>query len=346
MVTDIDEAKNKESVVSPIFQIIFIVINAIAMSIAISIGLSSYRNIEKEPLLQTLTPAKVKIFGGLPQTVIVGLNIQNFQTFDVINKNFVFNGTVWFLLNPGFISLKTLSKFEFAQGQILEKGEPKTEIIDGKLFVEFPVRVQFTSPLNFDYFPIDDHNIYIIFTHPQLSPEEINLQSWQQYFTDLSDEKSVGWELFDTNVYNGYSDIQLDEFDKEKEQLIPTVIFELKYTRYGSRYIVSILLPLLLIFYLSLFSLSASHRAAISLATGSITAILAYRFVIENLSPNSGYFMLSDYIFFMFLIATAFVFFIVMLESFEFHVPKMLKKLFIVAIHMFVIGAIFYFFVF
>jgi len=346
MVTAADEEKNNGSIVSPIFQIILIAINAIAISIAISIGLTSYRNTEKEPLLQTLTPAKVIAFGGLPQTVIVGLNIQDFQTFDVINKKFVFNGTVWFLLNPGFISLKTLSKFEFAQGQILEKGEPKTEIIDNKLFVEFPIRVQFTSPLDFNYFPIDDHNIHIIFTHPQLSPEEMNLQSWQQYFTDLSDEKSLGWERIDTNVYNGYSDIQLDEFDENKEQLIPTVVFELKYSRYGSRYIVSILLPLLLIFYLSLFSLSSTHRTAISLATGSVTAILAYRFVIENLSPNSGYFMLSDYIFFMFLMATVFVFFLVMLESFEFHLPKTVKKLFVVGIHMFVIGATYYFFVF
>ena len=112
----------------------------------------------------------------------------------------------------------------------------------------------------------------------------------------------------------------------------------MEFSRFGTRQLISILLPLLLIFYITVFCFSIEPQTSIGLSTGSMTAIIAYRFVIENLSPASGYFMLSDYLFFLILSACFITFFLNVLDVFLFTIPMNIKKAGIIGIHGFVIA--------
>jgi hypothetical protein len=54
------------------------------------------------------------------------------------------------------------------------------------------------------------------------------------------------------------------------------------------------------------YSSTGGNTISVSIAT--ITAIIAYRFVIERISPAVGYFVLSDYVFILLLIACCAIF--------------------------------------
>jgi hypothetical protein len=326
------------SVVSPCFQIVSMCISGAFIIIFMSIGLSRIRINEKLPYVEVVTPRFIKSQGGEPTAISAGLYIEQFHVFDMINNKFLFTGAVWFLCDPDSISVSTLSKFNFYRSQIIALGDPYIKMLGKQLFVRFPVRVEVTADLNYQYFPLDDHRIYFVLTHPEASPESILLSSTRDKFFVKPDMRFSGWNEIDTQVKFGYNQSILDQNDPQKNFKFSIVVFSIDYERSGLRYVFSILLPLLLIFYLTLFSFSFSDlsgRAGLSLATGSITAILAYRFVIENISPHTGYFMLSDYLFFLFLSGSTVVFFINMIDQFalNFSFSARAKKIIVVTLH-------------
>ncbi|MBA3752528.1 hypothetical protein H0X06_07155, partial [Candidatus Dependentiae bacterium] len=111
----------------------------------------------------------------------------------------------------------------------------------------------------------------------------------------------------------------------------------------GIRRLVTILFPLMLIFYISIFTFSINPitnlRSIISLSSASITGLLAFRFVIENLSPKVGYFMISDYLFFLLLGTTCIVF---LVNSRSHELCARTKEFITIGLHSFVIGILFY----
>jgi hypothetical protein len=113
----------------------------------------------------------------------------------------------------------------------------------------------------------------------------------------------TGWMIIDKNATTGYEEARFeDNSDHGQQKSYPITVFSFDVERYGLRHLLTILLPLLLSFYIGLFSLSTSS-GGIRIGIISITAIVSYRFVIDRVSPSVGYFMISDYLFFLFLIA-------------------------------------------
>jgi hypothetical protein len=100
----------------------------------------------------------------------------------------------------------------------------------------------------------------------------------------------------------------------------------------------SLLLPLLLTFFVTLVSFSfdvgAFFEAHLVVAIGAITALLAYRFVIQAMAPDVGYFMLSDYLFLLFLVAVFAAFFV---NTVIRDISLRTKKIIVVLLHAFVI---------
>jgi len=113
-------------------------------------------------------------------------------------------------------------------------------------------------------------------------------------------------------VKTGYTESRLDMYDSSKIISHPKTVFSIDFRRSGIRNSLLILLPLFLIFFLSLFSLAFDPEKQIttimSLSTVGVTSLLAYRFVIENMTPKVGYFVFSDQIFILLLAATLLVF--------------------------------------
>ena len=334
---------NKERVpVPPYLQIILIALSALTIGFFLYQRLfNTFLQQDIKPPVEIITPAKVYEFGGFQGVIKVGLYLNQFEKFDIIKNEFVFTGIVWFEFNPDLISLETLQKFSFSSGEILSQSPPDTILIDGKILARYNVRVRFSSTLNYSDFPVDDHRIYVTLVHQFVSPSDILFESGEREFVVVP--ILPGWDRINHSVETGYRTSEVDPYDARKTMYYPIALFSIDYSRYAARYVISILLPLLLIFYLLMFCFSLAAVSSVSLSTGGITGILAYKFVIDNLSPQTAGFMLSDYLFFLFLAASFLVFFINVIDIFSLQIPLFIKKVFIISVQIIVTSITAYF---
>ena len=220
-------------------------------------------------------------------------------------------------------------------------------MIQGKLFVKYDIRVKFTTNLNYEYFPLDNHKVYLVFSNLSLSPNEVIFESSYNRFI-VSDKIIIsGWISPNRTVKSGYSLSALDKADSTKTIYTPILMFALEYQRMTLRNAFTIFLPLLLLFYITTFCFSLDpekyFRAIISLNAASISSLLAYRFVIENMSPKVGYFMLSDYVFFLFLVSVCLTF---VLSSIFMFFDEWYKRIICSFLHLVVMAGIIYLFFF
>ncbi len=267
---------------------------------------------DPQPELLPLVPKTIGKM-GYPEFITVGLYIKDFTEFAMHTNEFEFSGIVWFIVDPSKVSLDTLGTFTFERGRILSRSEPMTRILDDKLLVRYDVRVSFKTNLNFAQFPFDSHRLSIILDNNNVSPGEVAFVSSYNELTLSPEVKITGWDLKSTRVSTGYSMAQLSRGVQETDVAHPRVIFSLEYVHSGIRQSMLIIFPLMLIFFMSLFSFSIDnkyYKSITAISSGAVTAMLAYRFVIERLSPQVGYFTQTDYIFFVFLIGVCTIFFI------------------------------------
>ena len=302
-------------VVRPQYQLLAFIITS---SVVLFLGDQAIRRFqphERYPEVQSVTPEKLKEWGGDPVLVEVGLYITNWHQFKIVDNLFVFDGVVWFQFDPALISLDTINKFSFEKGELQQKSEPSTKLIDGKLFAEYKIRLRFTTVLSHQSFPLDDHRIFISLVNTVVTPSEVIFRSYKSDFGVSKRIYIPAWYHVDRAVLTGYEEEPIDKFDARKNIRYPKAVFMMDFTRSGIRLILLIFLPVFLIFFISLFWFAfdpKQERAIMALATSSVTSLIAYRFVIQNMSPRVGYFLLSDHIFTFFL-ALAFISFVLAL---------------------------------
>ncbi len=300
------------NLVMPRNQVIILTIVFATVAIFSYISIISFRPFERPAPLKSLTPQKIAEWGVMPPRVSIGLDILDFPVIDFVNNQFVFDGIIWFEFDPALLALDTVGKFSFEKGEILQKSEPNTQLVDSKLFARYDIRVRFTSDLEYDMFPFDDHTIFITVVNRTISPVEMVFRSYSSFFKLSSSIAITGWDIKTTAVRTGYSESHLDTYDTSKVISHPKAVFSIGFRRGAIRNSLIILLPMLLIFFLALFSLSFDPEKQMtiimSLATLGVTSLLAYRFVIENMTPRVGYFVFSDQIFILILAATLIIF--------------------------------------
>ena len=211
------------------------------------------------------------------------------------------------------------------------------------MLASYDIRVSLKTNLSYALFPFESHVLHITLDNNFVTPAEIIFESSNNDFGISHETETSGWELKNVRVNSGYSFAKLEAHDGENNIYHPRLVFSLYYAHSGMRQAITILLPLILIFFMSMFSLTINPEKAftsiLALSSAAVTALLAYRFVIENLAPKVGYFMLSDYIFFLLLVATCLIFFVNMglLELRESH-----KILIITLLHALVVGSFMY----
>lgn len=300
----------------------------VAMLIVFGIGITmAYRPVtdfhatERPIPLLTVTPKKVAEWGVTPTPVSIGLFILNFPVLDFVNNQFVFDGVIWFSFDPALISLDSVGKFSFEKGEILQKSEPYTQINDNRLFARYDIRVRFTADLEYLLFPFDDHSLNITVVNRIVQPSEMIYVSYASYF-NLADKMSFsGWDIYGFSVRTGYSESVFDKYEQGRSLANPKAVFSIDFRRIGIRNILLILLPLFLIYFLSLFAFSFDpvnkSSTVLSISTAGVTSLLSYRFVIESMSPKVGYFVLSDRLFVLLLTLALveFAFVVIMVSS-------------------------------
>lgn len=338
--TGSDSSRDK---VSPYFQTIAIIFAASVLAIGFYVRLQYYRTVDDPIFYQTLTPQKLREFGGSPEYIDVGLHIERFQEFDVIKNRFQFTGSVWFEFEAGAVSIETLQNFSFDRATIVYQSEPDTSLFGTRMMLRYVVRVAFNTGLSYADFPLDDHQVNLLLTHPFLSPEEVVFDTKTTDFTYEGNLLPFGWNVVGRSVKSGFTYANLSEQSKGKIIQQPVVGFAINVERYGARYALAILLPILLIYFIMFFSLTVETNPSVTIALGGITGILAYRYVIEQLSPMSGDLMLSDHFFFLFLSSSMLVFLLNIIDLFVFPLAMNKKKVGILFVHLFTLAVSIYF---
>lgn len=275
-------------------------------------SITDFHSLERPAPLISLTPKKIAEWGIMPPRVDVGLYIINFPVIDFVNNQFVLDGVIWFEYDPALLALDTVGKFSFEKGEFIQKSEPTTQLVGTKLFARYDIRVRFTSDLVYKLFPFDDHTIFITLVNRTINPSEMIFRSYSSYFQLSNQILLTGWDIFGTAVKTGFSESRIDKYVAGKMIATPKAVFSIDFRRSGVRNSLIILLPMFLIFFLSLFSLAfdPQRQATIimALSSASVTSLLSYRFVVENMTPKVGYFVFSDQIFILLLAAVLVIF--------------------------------------
>lgn len=254
-----------------------------------------------------LTPRQIVEFGGMQPEVSVGLYLRDFQLFDMTHGNFIANITVWFQFDPRLISLDRIEQFTIERAEIMQRSAPLVRVVGEKLIARYDLRIRFTLQLNYASFPFDAHRMNISIVNYALSAHDVIFTSKQQNLVRGPMVSTVEWTVDDSRVVAGFAAEKLVEGKNEPTTHYPRVVFSLDFDRMSTRSALSIFLPLILIFLISIFSLCLNPKVTgvsnVLITVSAITALIAYRFVIENIAPAAGYFMVSDYIFLLFLLA-------------------------------------------
>lgn len=333
-------------IVTPTAQVIELIIVAVCMILMARHSFTSFSSAEPSPKIYSATPKQIKEWGGNTTEVLVGLHVNNFPEFDIVNNKFTVDAIIWFEFDPALVSLETIEKFVFDKGDILKKTTSDTKVIEGKFFAQFNVTVKFTTNLLFNMFPLDDHRIYLTLTNKMVAPSEVVYKSFLSGFTISEDLFVAGWRTVDRNVITGYSEAFLDAGDPKKVVLNPKVVFSIDFKRYGTQRIFLIFMPIFLMFFIGILSFAfdptKDRRVPMSLSLGALTAMLSYRFVIQGMSPQTGYFLLSDHIFTLFL-GLAFMCFILDVifmcyEEFSFFLAE-IRALMLMGFYLLIIGS-------
>ena len=324
------------------FQLICIALSAGIITFLVLHTMRDFHTLDEAPELLPITPAAAEALGGTPAQVRVGLNISNFSEFSILRNEFIFSGTLWFLFDPSIISLDTVKKFSFEKGEILNIAQPATRIIGNKLLASFDIKVKKADNLNHAHFPFSSHTFNVVIDSHS-SPAELSFVSSIQNFVLSKSVLLSGWKIQGERVETGYTQSALQENNTQVTLYHPRIIFSLDFAVSQLRQLLTILLPLILLFYLTLFTFSMNptfyYRSITGLSSGIVTALIAYRFVIENLSPKVGYFMLSDYIFFLFLGVSCAIF---MANTQTLEMSRRQKEILTIVMHGIILVAIFY----
>lgn len=304
--------KKRKLYVPPSFQIVSVLITTVVLTLIIFFASHAVKILDVYAPVSVLTPKKLAEFGGMPAEVAVGLYVRDFPKFDMVHGEFIADVVVWFKFDPQLISLDRLSNFTFEKASILKRSEPVVRAVGKDLVARYDMRIQLNVLFDYQGFPFDDHRLNLVLSHYFLSPSEVTFTTRRSQFVINPEITTMGWRHVDWRTSAGYAQEILESRDVRQHLYYPRVAFSIDFERFGVRHIISIIIPLLLIYFISLFTFSldplASYASIVALSATAITALIAYRFVIETLSPSVGYFMVSDSIFLLFLVATCVIF--------------------------------------
>lgn len=296
---------------SPLVQLCSIIVIFLLLFLFAEIKIAYPQFIDFQPKVQQ----SQQLDKGLPATqVSVGLNIQNFLTFDIINNNFVADVNVWFEYNPAQVTVEELRQFDFNKGTILDKREPVVKQLSADtMLARFDMRVQFTSNLNYKYFPIDSHKVFLTLNNKTLDARKVEFVHANSFVFD----KNIyipGYKIYGTQQHYGYSTIVLDAHNEQKIFNYPRAVFEIDAQQQSSRNFIFIVLPMIIILLITMcafvLSLKIHFSTVLGIASAGVGALMGYRYVIEKVSPRVSYYMLSDHIFVLFLVILFIIFFI------------------------------------
>ena len=296
---------NKIDIVSAKFKTTIMVLMCLIISIVFTIALSKFNTTDTIPELKAINSKIIQELGPLAVNVKTGMYIKNFPTFDVIKNDITFDAILWFEFNSDEISLDNIQKFSFDQDKILYKSPPDIKISGNQIFAKFQIIINIKTSLNYHKFPFEDHKIAIMMTNNFFTPSEMYFTTDSNSFQLAPNIIPTSWKPKDLNVNAGYQELDLSKEDKTKKVFVPKALFTIDIEKQGIRKILIIFIPLFASVFLGFFSFAmniANIVGKFSLSISAVTALLGYRFVIEQMMPQVGYLTLTDILYLLLLL--------------------------------------------
>ncbi|NIP31762.1 MAG: hypothetical protein GTO02_19835, partial [Candidatus Dadabacteria bacterium] len=241
--------------------------------------------------------------------VNIGVAVIDVDTIDGSNQSFVANFSVsaqWedprLATDTDVVRIMNLNKVWSPTLQILNQQ---------KLFKTFPDKAEvspdgtvtyrqrywgtLSNAMNLKTFPLDNHNLQIKIISIGNNANDIQF-SISDERTGMAEQLTVtdwnvkGWDAYAANIDLG--------------RTLPTppgVVFELQVQRLVGFYIIKVLIPLMLIVFMSLVVLfidPAQMGPRFSISITAILTLIAYRFLLGNLLPKISYLTYMDYFLF------------------------------------------------
>lgn len=334
---------NLANFVSVKYQIILIILNAFLSAFIVMRPLSTFISTDPVPVVQPYSTEATKKLGITSRIVEVqtGLSLENFYEFDFASNKFVVNAIVWFKFDPALVSLDTIGKFSFEKGIIENISKPDTKFVGRLLFARYTIKLRFTSNLDHRFYPVNDHQLFIVLLNRAVSPKEVIFTSSETNFTLSPNIELTGGTTVKKGVKTGYLESVLDKYNPQLTVYYPAVVFSLNLKTSGLRHIFLLVFPLFCILYIAFLTISLSTpdllKTKLALSAANISALIAYRFVIEKMAPVTSYFILSDHIFnlVLFIIIFIFIFNVASLVKFSYAVAGGV----VIGLHLFFIGS-------
>ncbi len=255
--------------------------------------------------LKPINTEALKKLGPFTVRVKVGMFIKNFPVFDVSKNLFQADAIVWFQFNGDEINIETIDRFSFDNGKILSKSTPDIKVIGSDVFVRYNVTFELKTTLQFHRFPFEDHRLPIMLSNDFVTPEEMIFFVDGSSFQVFSKTAPAGWRFQDLSVDTGIQPLVLDNQDAGKTTESPKALFIANFVKESSRRALVIFIPLFAMVFLGLLSFlmnAANTTGKVTLASSALTGLLGYRFVIEQMIPQVGYFTTTDNIYLLLLI--------------------------------------------
>ena len=265
-----------------------------------STGISPVLQLRRNPRMENrgeFTPLKV--------AVETGLLIRNFSRFGTDENRFVLDAVVWFKFDPDEIDLSKLQNFSFLHGRILEKSPANIKQVGIKTLAKYNVIVELYGKFTYNKFPLEDHRLSIEIVNDFATSGELILHTGNKNFSISEDILMSGWRIKKIDTNFGATRESLSRSDESQFVDHPIATYTIDLERTGLRQGFIILIPIFFAFLFSLLSLFIAIEESyvrLRLSAASVATLLGYRFVIEKLMPDVGYFTTADYSYGLFLI--------------------------------------------
>ena len=257
-----------------------------------------------------------------PTTINIGIAVVDIDTIDGADQSFRANFVISMNWEDPRLAKTTSTMRKL---DLKEVWNPGLQIVNQqKLFKTFPDTVEISPegtvnykqrywgtlshPMNLREFPFDHHSLHINIVAAGWNSEDIKFvivadRTGLGERLTVTDWNIVGWEVSTESIIIG-----------KGLPVFPGAIFEFEANRLVGFYLVKVLLPLVMIIFMSLIILfidPAHVGPKFSIAITAMLTLIAYRFLLGNLLPKISYLTRMDY----FLFGSTFLVFAVLVET-------------------------------
>ncbi len=299
--------KSNKTHVSSFFQLaVFLAVSCVLL-VVFYYPFVFFRAYEQPPVLHPYAATDKEI-----DLIYAGMTVHHFMETNFIQNKVDIDATLWFMYDPKKVSREKIIQFSFDESTY-EKIQSSYSEKDGLEIALFDVQVHAKMDFNFKEYPLDEHRIWFRLKNDSLPIEKYHFKVSPQAFMLGERAKISNCMSQNMHISSGFVTQKfVTEGQPVREVHSSRVLFSFDCNPVDMRHFLNIFLPLYLIFFITLFSFSfvyAEHVTDVpGIAAASVPALFAYRFVIESISPNVSYFMMSDYLFFLYLVLSLLAF--------------------------------------